>query len=198
MIISKPLDKHGNRKWKVTTPPIIEPITLDELKSFARIDGTEDDVLLEGFIRTIREAMESYLKRALISQTITLQMDFWPGTVIELPMPPLISITSVSTIDEDDVETVYDSDNYYVHTDIEPGELVLKNGVTAPYNSDRYHGGYRIVYLAGYGYPSDVPQIIKDSMKLWCAIYYETRMLTEKPPSDVISLLERFYRIIRI
>lgn len=199
MIIAKSLDLYGNRKWKVTTPPTVEPITVEELKDYAKIDGTDEDLILEASIVAVRESMEGYLGRSLIEQTVKLSMDFWPGEVIELPMPPLISITQVVTLDEDDTETVYASSNYYVDTNGDPGRLILRQGVTFPNNTDRTYGGYRIDYKAGYGGAAeDVPQVIRDSIKLWCAVYYETGTLLEKPPNQVISLLESRYRIPRI
>lgn len=199
MIIAKSLDRHGNRNWKVTTAPVIEPVTVDEVKTFARIDGTDEDTLLTGFIKAVREAMENYLGRALIEQTIKMTMDFWPNTVVKLPMPPLISITQVVTLDEDDTETVYSSDNYYVHTLTTPGEIVIKHGATPPTNTDRYYGGYRVDYKAGYGAAAtDVPQSILEAIKLWCSIYYETRTLTEIPPNQVLSIIDQNYRIPRI
>lgn len=199
MIIAKSLDKHGDRDWKVTTPPLVEPITVDELKEYAKIDGSDEDNILANTIKAIREAMEEYLGRSLIEQTIKLSMDFWPGEVIELPMPPLISVTQVVLVDESDVETVYASSNYYVETLRSVGRLVLKQGVIYPDNTDRTHGGYRIDYKAGYGTAgADVPQVIREAIKLWCAVYYETGTLTEKPPNQVLSMVERTYRIPRI
>ena len=72
----------ANRIWKVSTVPVIEPVTVDEIKLFGRIDGEEEDILIEGFIRAAREACETYLGRALISQTITMTMDFWGWNLI--------------------------------------------------------------------------------------------------------------------
>ena len=151
MIIPKSLPSDGNCHWAILTPPTIEPITVDELKLFARIDGDDEDSLLSTFIKAVREGAERYLGRALIRQTITMKMDFWPGDVIELPRPPLISITQVATIDEDDAETVYSSDYYYIITEATPGLLCIRQGFSYPINTDRDHGGYKIDWLAGYG-----------------------------------------------
>ena len=142
MIIPKPLPEHGNRAWGVTTEPIIEPITVTELKTFARIDGSDEDTYLAGLIIAIRQAVENYLGRALISQTITLSMDWWPGEAVKLPRPPLISVTSVGILDEDNAETSYSSDNYYLDTRSEPGLIVIKNGATLPAFVTRRHGAY--------------------------------------------------------
>ena len=43
-MIHTTIDKNDYRKyWKVTTGPTVEPITKEEVKIFARIDGTDED-----------------------------------------------------------------------------------------------------------------------------------------------------------
>lgn len=198
MIIPKPLPADGNRHWKVTTGPVVEPITVEELKLFARIDGADEDLLLEGFIEAVRGNAEAYLGQALISQTITMQMDYWPSETIELPRPPLISITGVYTLDEDDVATEYSSDYYYAITWAVPGLLVLRQGVSPPENTERDYGGYQVVFVAGYGEEAtDVPQGIRDGLMLWAATTYEKRMPSASPPPDAMILLKP-YRVIKI
>lgn len=196
MIINQSPDE--NMVWKVTTQPVIEPVTVEELKMFARIDGNDEDSLLSSFLQSARSLTEGYLNRALIEQTITLKMDSWPGEAIELPRPPLISITAVETLDEDDTATEYDSDYYYIVTTQEPGLLILKFGVTPPQNTERYYGGYQIRYKAGYGTTSaSVPSAIKDSIKQWATAMYENRAIIEEPPMEVKIVLSK-YRIMYI
>ncbi len=188
-------DGDGNRKWDVTTAPTLEPITAAEVKTYARIDGDDEDTLIGTFITAVRQATEQYLGRALITQTITLSMDYWPSLVIELPRPPLISVTSVSTVDEDDTSTTYSSDNYYVRTVGDPGTIVIKRDGTLPINTDRDFGGFEIVYTAGYGATaSDVPAAIREAMKLWVAMIYETRVPIKDPPEIAKTLMD-FYRV---
>lgn len=194
-IIPKSLEAQGNRSWRVTTQPVIEPITVEYLKLFARVDGDEEDELLASFIKTARTMMEQYLGRALIHQTITLNMDHWPGMIINLPRPPLISITSVNTLDEDDTATEYDSSYYYAITTSEPGQLVIRMGYTPPINSAREYGGYQVVYLAGYGSgTTSVPQPIRDGIAIWATDIYDNRKMSDEPPEYVKSIVQS-YRI---
>jgi uncharacterized phiE125 gp8 family phage protein len=184
-----------NIVWKVSIAPAVEPVTIDDLKTFARIDGDDEDTLLESFISSARSFTEKYLNRALIEQTITLKMDIWPGEVIELPRPPLISITAVETLDEDDTATEYDNDNYYIITTQEPGLLILKYGGTPPQNTVRYYGGFQIRYKAGYGATSaSVPAPIKEAIKQWAMTMYENRAIIEEPPTEIKGMLNN-YRI---
>ena len=185
MIFDESLPRDGNRVFEVTTAPTVEPVTVAELKTFARIDGSDEDTLLSGFIVAARQACEKYLGRALLQQTIDLKMDYWPGEVVELPLPPLLSITKVATLSEADVETEYSSSYYYTITEAIPGKLVIKQGVSLPTNTDRDYGGYLIRYTAGYGTAAtDVPQSIRDAVKLWATDIYENRVVRSTPPPE--------------
>ncbi len=191
-LIAKDLDSRGNRSWRVTTEPTVEPVTVDELKTFGRIDTSAEDTLIGSMISAVRKASELYTGRAFIEQIITLVMDFWPSETIYLPRPPVISITGIYTVDEDDAATEYDSDYYFVDTVSEPGCVVLRNGVTAPSHTARYTSGYKIVYKAGYGdAASDVPEIIKQAILIWTMDYYENRVINPlDPPVQVKGFLE--------
>jgi len=198
-LIAKTLPKNGNVVYETETAPIIEPVTLAELKDFARIKYTAEDTLLEGFITAARMAAEEYTGRAFISRTIKALMDYWPGTVVHLPKPPLISITKVATLDEDDTETEYDSDNYYIMTGATPGRLILKKGVSAPSNTSRDYGGFLIRYKAGYGvHPDSVPEGIKEGIKVWVAVIQATRLIDPKNPPPEARVFLDLYRLVTI
>ncbi|MBN9265961.1 MAG: phage gp6-like head-tail connector protein [Hyphomicrobium sp.] len=106
------------RTVTLVTGPSVEPVTLDELKAWAKIDSADEDALLTSLIAAARDAAEQYLRRALITQTVRLTLDLdgrgidlpegvydlpvsaiYGGlpTVVELPRPPVSSVTSVVT-----------------------------------------------------------------------------------------------------
>jgi len=195
-LIGKRLPKDGNMNWVVETGPETEPVSLAELKTFSRITTSAEDDLLTGFIVSARMAAEEYTGRAFIEQTIKALMDFWPGDVIDLPRPPLISITKVFTLDEDDAETEYSSSSYYCIPSAQPGKLIIKQSVSEPENTSRDYSGFGIRYKAGYGtVSSDVPEIIRDGIKLWAAAIYSTRVVDPKnPPPEAKSKLDLYRR----
>ena len=185
-----------NPVWWIKTAPTLEPVTVSELKTFARIDNDSEDTLLGQFITAARVGAERYLGRALIEQSIIYSLDYWPANRISLPRPPLISVTEVRTLDEDDTETVYASSNYYKI--LESAELVIRQSATQPENTSRDVGGFQIEYKAGYGdEASDVPEGIRQAISLWAASIYETRIVSEKPPPEAVPLLQP-YRIMPI
>jgi len=194
VLIAKELDRHGNRSYSITTPATVYPVSVDDVKNYGRIDTDAEDTLIEQFITAATDISSKWLWRSLLRQTITMRMDFWPGTVIQLPLPPLISVTGVYTTDEDDTDTEYSSDYYYLQTAKEPGELVIKKNVTAPTNYDRDYGGFKIIYVGGYGTAAtDVPQGIRDGINLFVALLWENRALDlTAPPVEVQRLLYPF------
>jgi uncharacterized phiE125 gp8 family phage protein len=198
MITEKAVDKKGNRFWTTTVEPTTYPVTVAEVKEFARIDGNEEDSILEAFIAAVVNNVEAYLRKALITRTIKMIMDEWNSNEIELPMPPLISVTSVKTVDESDVETTYSSDNYYVVTESIPGRIIIKKSSTAPTNTERETAGYNIIFTAGYGNNTNIPKQIKIAIMQWVTMIYENRamgkndIMHNEPPPDVRKMLQPF------
>ena len=93
---------------KVITQPLVEPVTLEEAKTFCRIDGTDDDAQLEKLIIACRKEAERVANRAFITQTIMAQWERMHDDVI-LPRPPHQSIVSVESFDGTNWNTVSSS-----------------------------------------------------------------------------------------
>ena len=78
------------------------PVSLMEMKMHLRIDdiNTEEDVLIEGFIRAAAEWIENYCRISLVETRWQMRLDRFPegGEPIELPIRPLI-IRKTMTID---------------------------------------------------------------------------------------------------
>lgn len=176
-----------------TTEPASEPLMLSEVKMQLRINGNDEDTLLTALISAARMACEDYTRRALITQGWTLWLDtfpsldtqWWDGmqdgsstlTIkrhINVPRPPLVSVTSISVYDDDDIATVFDPSNYFVDSASAPGRVALRNTAAWPVPLRPYHG-IEIVYTAGYGDADAVPQTLKQGMLAHIAYLYEQR-----------------------
>jgi len=184
-----------NRKIVLNTDTTVEPITTTELKFWGRIDGDYEDTILEGIIKTARKNVEDYIRQTLIQKTLEMHLDSWDYNNYELPLGPVISISSIVTLDEDDSETTYNDDYYYL-TKGQPQKVVIKQDASDPINTERDFGGYKITYLAGYGTTADdVPQAIKDGVLLWATWIYENRDPNPEPPEVVKNALRNFIQI---
>ena len=79
----------------VITAPVIDPISVDEVKQALRIEDGDDDTLLLRLIKDGSRFVEKYCSTYLMSQTIELSFDSWPSSIINLGIWPLQSIDSV-------------------------------------------------------------------------------------------------------
>lgn len=92
------------------TPAAMEPVTLNQVKSHAKIFTTADDSYITSTIMpAARQAVEDELRQVLITQTWLLKRDGFPGfdpkyethgyPTIVLPKPPFQSIVSFTYVD---------------------------------------------------------------------------------------------------
>ncbi len=176
------------RALKSITAPASEPVTLAEAKLHVRQDLDADDTLITGLITAAREEVERISWHGLLTQTWELVLDRWPACdAIELPHPPLQSVTSVKYTDSNGVETTWSAANYVVDTDSVPGRIVLGFNVAWPLFVLQPTGGIRIRYVAGWTSAANVPQALKQAMLLLVGHWYENREDTGKAATDTIA-----------
>lgn len=157
------------------TPPAAEPLELDEVKNYLRVDLDDDDALIQGLIIAAREHAEWWTRRALITQGLRLELDQLPSTGIELPRPPLQEVSNVYYIDRDGVQQpMAEGVDYYLDASAEPARLVFPSDKPLPETAKR-PGAVVVEYTAGYGDASKVPQRIKQAMLLLVSTWYENR-----------------------
>jgi len=163
----------------VITPPSVEPMTKAEVKLHLRVDHTTDDTLIDSLIIAARQRVENVTWRALVTQTLELTLDAWPeGNKIDLPRPPLQSVTSVTYTDSAGAAVVWGSANYQVITQGTPGRIVPAYGVSWPSVTLRAANGIAVRYVAGYGLAAAVPDLLKAAIKLLVGHWYENREAT--------------------
>ena len=180
-----------------TTEPTGEPIDAEAMKDFLRVSGTDEDTLISALIVGARRQAEQFLGRSLMTQTWTMYLDFWPrvsaggwwdgvrdGAItdlsqgarqLDIPKPPLQSITSVKTYDDADVATTFASSGYFVDATSEPGRIVLRAGQAAP-TGVRVANAIEVIFVSGYGAEGDdVPEDIVEGIKRMVSHLHENR-----------------------
>ena len=176
-----------------------EPLNLQEVKQFLRVDHNDDDNLILGLITVARERAENITHRALITQTWQLYLDDWPNEdYIELPYPPLQGVVSVYYVDYEGTATLWAATNYDEDVYIEPGRLMLAYGIEWPTVTLDVGSAIRVQYTCGYGTPDDVPIELKHAMKLHIADLYEMRTTYTKENVGRIGVAEQLYMPWRI
>lgn len=181
--------------------PEVEPVSLQELKAFARIGGTNEDELLESLGKTARVWCETYISRALIEQTWRATFSWAPcGRMLVLPRGPLLRVSSMTFYDDRDEPNLWDIGNVFVDTQTVPGRLVLREWSIWPFFSG-YAQRMVVDYVAGYGASAqDVPEDIKTAVKQLALHWHENRNASSSRPDAlgvpacVVELL-RPYRL---
>ncbi len=156
------------------TAPAAEPVTLAEAKDHLRLASADDNGYVTALITVAREQVEAFTRRALVTQTWDLSLDAFPA-VIEVPLPPLQSVGSVTYVDDAGTTQTLDASKYTVDAASQPGRIVPAWGETWP-ATRAVPNAVTVRFTAGYGDAgSDVPRPIRQAMLVAIADLYEHR-----------------------
>lgn len=203
---------------KLVTPAALSPVTLTEAKSYLRVDADDDDARIENLIKAVTRKAEEFTRRAFITQTWEIAFDKAPCEIdqgryspisrslfspIEIPRPPLQSIVSIKSYDQDGTEAVFDLNNIWVDTRSTPGRIALKEGVEWP-TELRSIDSIVIQFTAGYGLkPENVDDGIREGILRGVATLYAARedaiigIVAAKLPEGARELLHP-YKVFRL
>ncbi len=165
-------------KWRVTIAPTVEPVSLAEAKQQCRVDAsvTDEDLLITSYIKSAREFCEGLDWRAYLTQTCELWLDEWPcDDEIYIPCAPLQSVSSITYYDTSDVAHTLDTSIYFVDTVGEPGQVHLRAYKSWPAIALRDYNAVCITFVAGWQTPEQVPETIKQAIRLLVGHWYENR-----------------------
>ena len=191
----------------LVTGPTEEPVSLIEAKQHCRIDSTDDDGLIAGYIIAARMMAEGDTRRAFIAQTWDYTINYgWPlsngSQRIELPLGKLQSITSVSYVDTNGATQVLAADQYTVITGETGGLIVPAYNVSWP--DTRWQMGNVNVRMVVGWLAQEFPQDLRQAMLMIISHWYENRESVSsigQPPTLVPMATEAIlsgYRITRI
>ena len=171
---------------KRTTPPVAEPVSLTEAKAHLRVLHATEDALVTRLVKAVREHVEDRLGRSLVTQGWTLWLPrFPPAGVIELPRPPLVSVTSIKSIDPDGVEQTLSPDVYGVYPEGMVGWVQRRRGQAWPATAIDPKA-VEIAYVAGYGgSEAAVPEAARSAILLLVEHLYHNRGETADGPIAV-------------
>ena len=142
------------------TTDAVGDLLLDPAEVSAYLNLDDNYPELVALMKAVQDKAEAYCGRSFTERTYTLKLDKVPDYgVIELPMSPVSSVSSVKTLTEAGAQSTFDSSNYYLADDyrlvfIEWPEL------------DRDYGGLTVTYVAGSS--STTPDAVKAGM--WKAL----------------------------
>lgn len=162
---------NGERLLVQSVAPSGYAITTAEAKSHLRVDGSDEDALIDLYIEVATELVEAQAGRVLLTQTWVEEFKT-SSKRVNLTKSPVSSITSVK---------YYDTDNNQQTATL--SDFTLVKSEDSPYiNSDNWPAAYsradayEVTYVSGYGVAADTPAKLRQAILLIVGQYYEHRM----------------------
>ncbi|WP_420392563.1 head-tail connector protein [Acuticoccus sp.] len=185
----------------LVTPPLAEPVTVEEAKAHARIDGSTEDAKVAALITAARAEVENRTGRALVRQGWRIVRDAVPyGGVVRLSPAPVRSVDAVTVYGRDGLPSVVAPEEYRFDLSSSPGRLTFAR---ARFWGARTMNGLEIDVTCGYGAPEDVPAALKQAVLMLVAYWYEQREaalagVVVEPVAHGLSALTASYRMPRL
>lgn len=161
---------------KLVTAPAVEPVSLAEAKTHCRVTATDDDAYLTALITVCRKYLEDVCNRSFITQTWDYYLDTFPPYVMLLPRGPLQTVGYVKYTDTAGVLQTLDPAQYVTDNKQEPGRVQPSYNIHQwPVVQPEALSGVQVRFDAGFGAAVDVPDEIKQAIKLMIGHLYENR-----------------------
>jgi len=156
-------------------PPAVEPLSLAEAKVFLRLEMADDDPLIAALISAARLHVETQTGLALVTQRWRMVLDCWPvnGRIAARPAP-LQALVAARVFDFDGEARTIDAQTFVPNAStstlsIIPWALPMPTRIAA---------GIEIDIAVGFGdAASDVPEPIRQAIRLLVAHWYENRAI---------------------
>jgi len=170
------------KPWRVTVDQTNELWTTSEVKNYLKVDDATDDALIAAMLKAARQAVEARQNISTLTKTIVQKLERFPSSykvatdyenVIKLLVYPVVSVSSITYLDENGVlqtlaQNLYEVDTYRgiigeaVDQDF-PDTYLSLNDVT-------------ITYTAGFGTAAtDCPSDIRIAVLKLIANMYDNR-----------------------
>lgn len=153
-------------------PPPAEPVTLQQAKTFLRVDGADEDALIAGLIAAARGYIEGETRCALVAQGWRAAV---PASAAQGPVAlapgPVTAVTGVVIFDGDGVATSLSPEQWCLDRSSEPARVRLSAG---PGRAAR--NGAEIDFDSGLGATAEaVPKPLVQALMMLVAHWYEHR-----------------------
>ena len=151
-------------------------ITLPEAKLFLREDEADNDTIITDLIVSLSKTLEDVLGISLLQQTWRYIFERFPYSnyPIQLPRPPIQSVSSIRYVDTDGVQQTFPEAKYGVDLDLEL--VYLTGNETWPSTKAfRNRPTISIEYVTGYLTAADVPGDLILKLKEVMSSTYDAR-----------------------
>lgn len=152
---------------KLITAPTIQPVSLSEAKTQARVYNADSDMLLQSLLDSAIAQAEAMTGRALMTQTWAVIFGSWAEMAAHvLPFGQLQSVSSIKYNDEDGSEQTVSTDDYLVGgIGTDEGKIIIHFDSDFDYPDLYEKDPITVTFVCGYT-ATTVPETIKTAVKL--------------------------------
>lgn len=178
------------------TPPALAPVLLADVQDQSRENSPETNALLQSYIDaavSYLDGPDGLLGRFMVDQVWRLRFPRWQMS-LSLPFPD-VSAATVTYLDAAGTSQELNADLYEIVESDLGAMIVLRPGFDAPSLSAQDSLPITVTFTAGYGSPDDVPDALKQAIRLLVAHWFENReavvvgTITATLPMGVKSLI---------
>lgn len=169
-------------------------ISTADLKKHLRVTHSDEDSLIEAYRAAACEFVNAYCNTRIVSGTISFNASGFDA-VIELPVAPVIRVTSVKySTSKGGTKVTLDPSQYYVENNRKPAVVKF---ITAPGVDSQDPSPVQILADVGH---STTPEALKQAVRFLVAHYYENRQAAEAAtikeiPLGIYSLMNPYRNI---
>lgn len=158
---------------QITTQPTTEPVPLELARLHLRVDGTDEDTLISALITAARQYCERFCRKTFPVTTYKLTLDQFPcgAHALEIPYPPLASVSGIVYTDTGGVSQTLSATYYTVDNQSEPGRLTPSWSRVWPI-ARGHTNDVAITFIAG---SATCPQTVAQAMLLLIGHWYANR-----------------------
>ena len=152
------------------TDAVSEILTLSDIKTFLRIDGSDYDTILTPFIKISRQIGEKITGRDFVEKEYKAFLDYFPSCYgIEIRKSKLKSITSIQYYDVNNILQTLSPNDYYFTNDSGYSSIYINNDKSFP---NTYNRKQAVIITFKVDYPN-FPATLKQAMLSVCAYLFE-------------------------
>jgi len=173
---------------RIKTQPSSEVMDHDDVSQFLKYedDQTAENTLIDDMISEVRAHFEKVTGLSLVSKTYVVYFKHEDSPFV-LPVSPVISVTSVTTVDNEGDEDALTLNTDYYKKGMYEVEIICDAGsISNPLRNVSGKYDLKVEFTAGYGHddtetlPKDIEGAIKKQVKQWYDNrddFFEAKML---------------------
>ncbi len=173
-------------------PLVPGPTALGEAKAYLRVEGTDEDAMLERLIGSAAELCERFVRQALLRRGFSETLEL-SGTWTRLGMTPVQAISGIQGLRSDGSSFAFSADEYAIDIDARGDGWVR---VTSPDDAVRMRVDYQAGLAADW---TLLPEALRQGMvRLTAHLFTHRDAATDTGPPAAVTALWRPWRQVRL